>query len=71
MHTASSNLQLSSSNGIDFSIRGSQGPTSVTAVIVLLIDPAISWTSIRAHFLITSRSDFWAGTFSAGKSIAI
>jgi len=45
---------------------GSQGKTPNMASILLLIDEDRSWNFIRVQYLISGRSDFYVGTFSAG-----
>lgn len=49
--------------GTDYSIRGSRLDNTNIANFVLLINQDSSWTSIRASFLISSRSDFFLGAF--------
>jgi len=65
-YSAASNFNAYSSSGLDFSIRGKAGPGSTTGVIVLLINEDNSWSSIKVNYIVSSRSDMFLGTFSAG-----
>jgi hypothetical protein len=49
--------------GIDYSIRGGQTNSSTTAQFVLLINEDLSWASVTVSYLISSRNDFWVGSF--------
>ena len=51
-------------SGIDFSIRaGNKEGDTDKLDIVLLISDSIGWTSIKASYIVTSREDFWAGSY--------
>lgn len=52
--------------GTDYSIRGSRVNNTNNVNFILLINQDYSWTSIIVSFLITARSDFWAGYFVPG-----
>lgn len=47
---------------------GSVGTTSSFCVIGLLLGEDNSWTSVRVYYFVSSRNDFFIGTFSAGTS---
>lgn len=60
-----SSLFAVSSNGLDFSIKGKQA-TSTSAIIILLLNEDLSWSTVKVHYLISSRSDFNLGFFVVG-----
>ena len=49
--------------GTDYSIRAGRLNSTNIAIFTLLINADFSWSSIRASFLISSRSDFYLGGF--------
>ena len=49
--------------GTDYSIRGSRVNNTNSVNFILLINHDLSWSSMVVSFLVTARSDFWAGYF--------
>ena len=66
IHSAASAFNAVATNGMDFSIWGSQGSNLNSGVIILLINEDSSWSTIRVSYLASARSDFVLGTFAAG-----
>ena len=55
-----------SKSGVDYSVRGGQKKGNKKAAdLVLMIDDKVSWTNIKVSYLISSRNDFWLGSFIA------
>ena len=63
-YTALIDLQYNTSQGIDFTIRGGRIATSNFLGISLLLLQDRRWDRIRISYLVSSRKDIWAGSFS-------
>jgi hypothetical protein len=70
MATSASTFSVVATNGLDFSIWGGPGASAGTGLVVLLINEANTWTSIRVTYLASARSDFWLGSFSVATYLA-